>query len=285
MPAQFTPAAPPLSVKSLLLFAVGAAILRLLSVSGGVLLPGDGMAPQVARTLVTLGFTIGLVLLNQRLLIRDGFGADALGLRLTPRHLARFLAGAGISAAIITLMGGVLWLLMPFHYQRGPLSLASLGLHAAEYLGGNAGEELIFRGYLLLLLRRHLGSIPALIVTGLLFGAFHLPGLSGPASLKMVCTTFLGGCLFAYGFMLANTLWAAIGLHVMGNLWLHQVLGLSGQRSVLVPVMDRPWPDSYDPGFVAWLAIMIPAVAAAAFLHHRQRRTAGQSAPEPGQSV
>jgi membrane protease YdiL (CAAX protease family) len=275
MPAQIAPAAPPFPWKSLLLFATGAVILRLLSMTAWVFFPGDRVVPQVARILIPLGFSAGLVVLNQRSLARDGFAFDVLGLKPTARHGGGFLAGAGVSAGIITLIGGVFWLLLPFHYQRGPLSFAALGLHAAEYLGGNAAEELVFRGYLLLLLRRQWGLMPALAITGLLFGLSHLPGLSGMAALKMVCTTFLGGCLFAYGFMLTGTLWTAIGLHVAGNIWLHQVLGLSGQRSILTPVMDRAWPDGYDPAFAAWLAIMIPVVAAAALQHQRQRQPAG----------
>lgn len=272
MPTQVNPAASSFSLKSLLLFAVGAGILRLLSLTAGVFFPGDRVVPQLARILIPLGFTVGLAVLNRRMLARDGFAPDALGLKPTAPHVGGFLAGAGSIVVILTLMSGALWLLVPFHYQRGPLGFAAFGLQAAEYAGGNAGEELIFRGYLLLLLQRHRGLVQALVVTSLLFGLFHLPGLSGAAAFKMVCTTFLGGCLFAYGFLLTGTLWTAIGLHVVGNIWLHQVLGLSGQHSLLSPVMDQPWPDNYDPAFVVWLAIVTPVVAAAAFGYRRRRR-------------
>jgi hypothetical protein len=66
-------------------------------------------------------------------------------------------------------------------------------------------------------------------------------------------------------------LWSAIGLHVAGNVVLHHVLGLSGQSSLLTPVFDRPWPATYDPAFVMWLAILAPAVAAAAYWHQRTK--------------
>jgi membrane protease YdiL (CAAX protease family) len=139
-----------------------------------------------------------------------------------------------------------------------------------EYLGGNAGEELIFRAYLLLLLRRHCGLGWAVAITSLLFGLFHLPGLSGVAALKMIGTTFLGGSLFAVGFLLTNTLWTAIGMHVVGNVVLHQVLGLSGNPdSIFTPSFDRAWPASYDPALVAWFAVLIP-VLAIAWVRYRQ---------------
>jgi membrane protease YdiL (CAAX protease family) len=269
MPAPVAPASLPFPFKSLLLFLVGTVVLRLLSMVGWVFFPGDGAIPQLGRILIPLCFSIALVVLNQRLLAGDGLAPDALGLKLTPARAGTVLASSLLMALIFAAMAGGLWLLVPFHYQRGPLSLPAFSLRSIEYLAGNAGEELIFRGYLLLLLRRHLGLTAALAITGLLFGLFHLPGLSGMAALKMTCTTMLGGALFAYGFLLTGTLWSAIGLHVAGNIVLHHVLGLSGQPSLLTPVFDQPWPTTYDPAFVVWLAILIPVVTIAALWHHR----------------
>lgn len=255
------------------MFLAGAVGLRLLSMAGWVFFPGTSAIAQLGRILIPLCFSIALVVLNQRLLARDGFAPDALGLKLTPARAGTSLAGSVLMALLFVAMAGGLWLLVPFHYQRGPLGLASFGLRAMEYLAGNAGEELIFRGYFLLLLRRHCGLAAALAITGLLFGLFHLPGLSGMAALKMTCTTFLGGTLFAYGFLLTGTLWSAIGLHVAGNVVLHHVLGLSGQTSLLAPIFDQSWPTTYDPAFVVWLVILIPVVTTAAYWHHRSRKS------------
>ncbi|HEY8995333.1 MAG TPA: type II CAAX endopeptidase family protein [Lacunisphaera sp.] len=267
----------PFPFKSLLLFIAGAVVLRLLSIVGWVFFPGDGILPQLGRILIPLCFSGALVVLNQKLLAHDGFGPDALGLKPNPARIGVILASALVITLIFAAMAAALRLPMPFHYQRGPLTLASFGLRAIEYLGGNAGEELIFRGYLLLLLRSHCGLPAALVITGLLFGCFHLPGLSGVAALKMVCTTFLGGTLFAYGFLLSGTLWSAISLHVVGNIVLHHVFGLSSQPSLLTPVFDRPWPTAYDPAFLVWLAILIPAVATAAYRYHHANPSKSES--------
>lgn len=261
---------------SLLLFVAGAVVLRLLTIAGWMFFPGTGAGPQTARIVIPLLFCGALVALNQRMLARDGFPADALGLHLTRARIAGFIGGALAMALVVAAMGAVLGLLVPFHYGRGPLSWTKLGLQAFEYLGGNTAEELVFRGYLLLLLIRHLGVAAALAITGLLFGLFHLPGLSGLAALKMVATTFVGGTLFAYGFLLTRSLWTSFGLHVVGNLVLHQVLGLSGQPSMFTPLPDAPWPADYDPAFVAWCVVCIPLVVVAALVH-RRRKTAADS--------
>jgi membrane protease YdiL (CAAX protease family) len=266
----------PFPFKSLALFVAGSVVLRLLSIVGWVFFPGDGLVPQLGRILIPLCFSIALVVLNQRMLARDGFASDALGLKFTRARVGGALASSILMAPICAAMAGGVWLLQPFHYERGSLSLVAFSLRAVEYLGGNAGEELIFRGYFLLLLRRHCGLLAALAITAFLFGLFHLPGLSGAAAIKMICTTFFGGILFAYAFLLTGTLWSAIGVHVMGNVVLHHILGLSGQPSLLTPVFERPWPTAYDPAFVVWLAVLIPVITFAAYWYRRIERGAGE---------
>lgn len=261
---------PPFPVKSLLLFITGAVMLRVLSMTGWAFFPGDGrVGPQLARVLIPLCFAAALVVLNQRLLRRDGFPADMLGLRPTFRRAGWFVMGGLVIIPVIGILVGALWLFVPFHYERGTLSFPALIWQSAEYFGGNSGEELIFRGYLLLILVRHLGLPRALIITGFLFGLFHLPGLSGLTALKMVCTTFLGACVYAYGYVLTGTLWTAIGMHVVANIVLHHVFGASGKPSLFTPVLHEAWPASYDPAFWVWVGVFVPVVALASVTARR----------------
>jgi membrane protease YdiL (CAAX protease family) len=263
--------APSFPFGSLLLFIAGAVCLRLLTMTGWFFFPGTGVGPQIARIVIPLGFSVALVVFNQRMLARDGFPRDDLGLRPTLARAGGLLGGVAAMTLILVAMAAVLWLMMPFHYERGALSCGGFSLRALEYFVGNTGEELIFRGYLLLLLHRHCGLGWALAISGLLFGLFHLPGLSGVVALKMVCTTFIGGSLFACGFLLTGTLWTAIGMHVAGNLVLHHVLGLSGNpASLFTPVFDRAWPTTYDPAFFVWLVIPIPILAAVIWRYRHQ---------------
>jgi len=229
--------------------------------------PGPFLFPHVVRVTVPLFVAMGLLVLNQRMLARDGFPADALGMNM--RRFGWFIAGGLIVAPIILLIAGELWLLAPFHWERGSLTWAGLSWQTAEYLGGNLGEELIFRGYLLLLFTRHFGLTRALFIVALLFGLFHLPGLSAWTAVKMVCTTAAMSFLFAYGFSLTGSLWTAVGLHVFGNVFLHQVFGMSGGSSFYSPVPDAGWPKEYDPGFCAEMSITTAIVFGAGFVMKR----------------
>lgn len=265
------------SVKALLLFISSAILLRLVSVAGSVFFPGDGFVPTIVRVVLSLVSAAGLLLLNERFLQDAGFSPDRLGLRVTSSRLGWFVAGGVTITLLVTVMVGALWLLVPFHYERGPMRGAQLFWQSAEYFAGNWGEELMFRGYLLLVVARRFGLGPALLFTGVLFGLFHLPGLSGWTAVKMVGTTLLAGYLYAYGYLLTGTLWTAAGLHVVGNIVLHHLFGASNQSSIFVPVFNRPWPTSYDPGFVIWLLVLCPIIALAAWLEHRQRNKASSS--------
>jgi membrane protease YdiL (CAAX protease family) len=170
------PTASGFPVKSLVFFISAVIVLRGIVVLAWAFFPGAGLFPHVVRVTVPLFVAVGLLALNQRLLAREGFPQDALG--LNARRFGWFFAGGFIIALVILLIAGELWLLAPFHWARGSLTWAGLSWQTAEYFGGNLGEELAFRGYLLLLLTRRFRLTGALFIIALLFGLFHLPGLS-----------------------------------------------------------------------------------------------------------
>lgn len=71
-------------------------------------------------------------------------------------------------------------------------------------------EELIFRGYLLWLLTPHVGLIGAIAISSALFGLNHIyQGWAG------VLKTGIMGLIFALVFWATGSLWAAILLHVL----------------------------------------------------------------------
>jgi hypothetical protein len=82
---------------------------------------------------------------------------------------------------------------------------------------------------------------------------------------------------FAYGYVLTGSLWRAVGLHVFGNVILHEVLGMGGKSGIATMVFHEPWPSSYDPAFLVWLGVGIPAAVIGALLVRRFRRIPGQS--------
>ena len=245
--------------RTVLLFVVSAIVLRIGAMLGWALFPRSEGTQQLARVAIPLLFSLALIALNRWCLRRDGFAAGVLGLGFN--RVGWFAVGGVVMTPIILLMAGALWLAVPFHWDRGVLSPSQFAWAFAEYIAGNSGEELIFRGYLFLVLARRLGLPWTLGITGVLFGLFHLPGLAGVSALKMIVTTALGSVIFAAAYVLSRSLWTAIGAHAWGNLLLHQGLGLSGSPALARIVLDGEWPKTYDPGFVAWTAISMPCAA------------------------
>jgi membrane protease YdiL (CAAX protease family) len=268
-----------LPLKSILCFITGAVVLRGLSICAWAFFPGHDVFPQLARIVIPLLVLLGLVLLNRHFLERDGFSSNALGLNL--RRVHWLFGGMLLIVPIILAIAGALRMIVPFRWVSGALSWEQLGWQAAEYFAGNSGEELMFRGYLLLVLTRRLGTNWAMLIVAVLFGLFHLPGLSGSTALKMICTTAAGSYLFAYGFLLTGSLWTAIGMHAFGNLLLHQVLGMGGGNSILKIELRGTWPSNYDPAFLAWLGVCIPITIGVSLLHRwmRSKQSAPREAP------
>lgn len=257
-------------VKSLAAFVAAAVLLRVVAVLAWAFFPGSDVFGQLARVTIPLFVAIGLLMLNQHLLRRDGFPRDALGLQ--PAKIGWFFSGAILILPVILLIAATLWLLVPFHWERGSLTWTKLFWQTAEYFAGNLGEELAFRGYLLVLFTRYFGLTRALFMVALLFGIFHLPGLSGWAAVKMVCTTGVGSFLFAYGFVFTGSLWTAVGMHVFGNTILHHVLGMGAGASIFSPVLHDSWPAHYDPAFCAWMTVSITLSICAALVLTRLNR-------------
>ncbi|MGH8084054.1 MAG: CPBP family intramembrane glutamic endopeptidase [Lysobacter sp.] len=75
-------------------------------------------------------------------------------------------------------------------------------------------EELLFRGYLLPLLREHLGLAAAVLASSLCFGLWH-----AYLGWKAVTRTTLLGLLLAGVFLATDSLWAAIALHVLIDIY------------------------------------------------------------------
>lgn len=130
--------------------------------------------------------------------------------------------GAGFAVWSIVLAAGSLidWMLAPssFHLSIGPQT-PSLALAAAAALTVQTfTEEFVFRGYLtqgLLLATRRM--LPTALISGLLFGALHIPNGWPQAANATVFGVVLaiiamrtGGLAFTYGLHLANNLFGAV---------------------------------------------------------------------------
>lgn len=242
------------SPSSLGLFILLGVAAWLLNVGVQMIFPSQNLFPYVIRTTI-MALTVVLTAVGSiRLLKQNHLPAEALGLDISVRSLFNFLSGVCISVIFLLFLGMVLYLFVPFHFTAGALSGIQVMKECYSYFWGNFLEELIFRGFLLIVLGNLIGWRSAVWVMALPFGLFHLPGMgSGMEALKMMVTAAIGALLFSYAFISTHSLWTAIGAHVMGNILLHTLTGLDGAgRAMFQPSFEDKFPVGYDASFLAF---------------------------------
>ncbi|MDB6053103.1 MAG: family intrarane metalloprotease [Verrucomicrobiales bacterium] len=224
--------------------------------AGQMFFPGENLVTYFGRIALTALGTIILAVGSQRLIPSEGGKPVGLGLGCTIKSIGCFSLGIVGGILVVVALGAALWVFVPFHFERGPLEAGQLLPRAVQFFWSNLGEELVFRGFLLVVLSRLWGLRLAMLAIAILFGLFHLPGLSGIQALKMICTTAACSYLFCSAFIITGTLWTAVALHVAMNVSLHTISGLDGGIAILKPVFRIPYPQQYDPGF--WAFIVMP---------------------------
>ncbi len=132
-----------------------------------------------------------------------------------PGKLSEFLFGMGLGAL---LMATVVALLAAVGCYR----VTAVGWDAGILIGASAGlaagfaEEILFRGVLLRLAERWLGTAWALGLTSVLFGAAHITnpeaGVFGAVAIMLEAGILMGACYLA-----TRRLWMAFGTHVAWN--------------------------------------------------------------------
>lgn len=209
---------------------------------GHTVFPGDRGFAHVGRALCAMAAIVALVAGSRWLLRRDGIPVACLGLGVAPRHARAFAIGTAIAVVHILLLVAALYVAAPFTVSAGPLPMTSVALEAAGYLTGNFVEELLFRGYLLVVLARWLGTDKALWVLALPFGLFHFPGLDLPTLGKMLLTTGAMHFVYGYAWIATRSLAGAVALHAVGNTLLHAVVG-TGRPAALTFHFAEPVPE------------------------------------------
>jgi membrane protease YdiL (CAAX protease family) len=149
---------------------------------------------------------------------------------------------AGLAGLHILLLIAALFACAPFEISAGPLPVAAVAIAGVGYLTGNFVEELLFRGYVLIMLARWLGTARAVWLLALPFGLFHFPGLDALALGKMILTTGAMHFVYAYAWLANRSLMTAVALHAVGNTLLHEVVG-TGKPAALTLHFSRPVPE------------------------------------------
>jgi hypothetical protein len=152
---------------------------------------------------------------------RGWMGDLALGLGLGGVQMAFIFAVEWAGGWLeVDLLGGAALL-------RG---LGAGALAAALFLLVALGEELIFRGYLLVNLRQGTGTVLAVGFSSILFGLFH--ALNPNFNLLALVNITLAGLVFAYAWLVTGNLWLPMAYHFSWNFFQGPIFSLpvSGAR-------------------------------------------------------
>lgn len=128
------------------------------------------------------------------------------------------------------------------------------------------GEELFFRGLLFGSWRHRLGPVPALILSTLIFGAFHM------SLVKLLPTALLGAC-FACITWKSGSIYPGMALHFLNNLFSLMAMKFPKELEQALPVLAQTEPGVG--GVVILLATGILGVAAGGLLLRRGRQEKG----------
>lgn len=208
-----------------------------------------------------------------------------------PGWLAEFAAGLGIGAALISVSVAILALLGVYRVDGVQLTsglLVGIGIG----IGAGFAEEILFRGVLLRLLDKNVGSWAAIAIVSVLFGLLHLTnpgaGLRGAVALIVEAGLILCGA-----YLLTRRLWLVVGIHIAWNATMAAVYGLdvSGtgigtNGGLLVSTMTGPdWLTGGSMGIEGSVVTILVALAAGAgilVVAHRRgnlRPRVGRDAP------
>ena len=157
-------------------------------------------------------------------------------------------------------------------FGRDPVFLLFAGAISSTILGGQAGEELGWRGYALPRLARSVGLGPASLVIGVIWAAWHIP-------LFFILGADTAGQSFPlYVIQVTGYSVVAAWLYMKtgGSLLLAMLLHAAGNNTKdIVPSMvtgaSNPWTFHASP--VGWLSVGLIWVCAAWFLFDMRRDT------------
>jgi len=218
-------------VKTLLFLALAAVAvlgyLFLLNVLNGKLGAFSTAVPAILLALAAL-------LLNSRFLRSEGSSPAAIGLEISPFRVAQavlgFLAGVVIVGVWMLALRGV----MSAEWQEVPLRFAAAIGAFTFIVANNLAEELVYRGFLFVLLARSYGTAAAVIATSVLFTLLHFQ--AGVPLPNVVAGVLTSAFLYAAVFGRWRSVPLVLGVHVGMN-FMQELGGLRhGGLTAVAPV-------------------------------------------------
>lgn len=156
--------------------------------------------------------------IDRRSFVTLGFSPD--------RWIRDLLLGFSLGAGWLALSVAVLWLARRVQVQPAVVISGSvLAWSAASLLINAVAQEVLTRGYIFQTIRSQTNVVAAVILTSILFMAFHAGTLHG--AWLPAFNVFAAGVLFGIAYQLSGNLWLPIGIHFIWNFLLGPVLGLT----------------------------------------------------------
>ena len=248
------------SFRSVLIFIVFSFVAWGINIFGQSIFPSQNMVPYLARTVITLIIDVIFVSLSIRLFKQNCLPPQAMGLSIAGGTLMEALVGVMIGFFAIAIIAAALYISIPYHFVKGTLGIAQVSKESVSYLLGNSLEEILFRGFLFVVLSQLTGWHISTLIMAFAFGLFHLQAVGFTVEgIKMVATTTSFGLIFGLSYVFTKSLWTAICTHVASNILLHALAGLDGKnQAMFVPIFEKPWPKGYDVGL--WVILVDAAI-------------------------
>lgn len=166
---------------------------------------------------------------------------SSIGLSLSLRHckwiMFGLMTGLLMSASLIVFRYVLIGNSVVLNDESNTSTCIQLFLFVFFFAGV---EELLFRGYIFVLIRNWLGVIPALCVTSVLFSLLHLPNafLFHSSIITILANTLVLGFLLGIALLVSKTIWFPIGLHAGWNFLQFSVCEVIPNLEKLLPQFD-----------------------------------------------
>lgn len=108
------------------------------------------------------------------------------------------------------------------------------GLLLYVYVG--VFEEVLFRGVLMTSLKENYSKWSTVILTSLIFGAFHI--FNASITILSVINIILIGVMLAYLFIKTGSIWASIAAHFTWNFTLGNIFGINVSGVEVFSIID-----------------------------------------------
>lgn len=197
-----------------------------------------GKAGAFSATIPAIVLALATLVINWRFFRFENRSLAEVGFDRPRLRTAQVVAGFFAGAATVAVWAVLLWGITALRWRTAPSFdvVAALGSFSFAVFN-NAGEELVYRAYLFVLLARSYGTAVAVIATSILFAVLHVQaGIPWASAIGIVLTSAI---LFAVLFVRWRSLPLVLAFHVGINVMQELVGFRASGLTVFVPVATK----------------------------------------------